>query len=101
MDALESQIAAFIVPCRILSRCIPAVVGVSAAGEALRVRLTGSASGLLQQRAGGLMAKKTAAKSAKKGTARKRSTAKRELITPRTDKRFVKRTAKSRSAKKK
>jgi hypothetical protein len=42
------------------------------------------------------MAKKTAAKSAKKGTARKRSTAKRELITPRTDKRFVKRTAKGR-----
>ena len=43
------------------------------------------------------MAKKATAKSAKKkGTARKRSTSKRDLIAPRGDKRFVKRTAKGR-----
>jgi hypothetical protein len=46
---------------------------------------------------GGHVAKKAAAKSAKKkGATRKRSTSKRELIAPRADKRFVKRTAKGR-----
>ncbi len=42
------------------------------------------------------MAKKAAAKSAKKGTAKKHSTSKRELIDTGTDKRYVKRTAKGR-----
>ena len=42
------------------------------------------------------MAKKTAARSAKKSAVKKRSTSKRELIAPRAAKRFVKRTAKGR-----